>query len=318
MSNTSRRRLIMAAGAALAGAAIPLAAASNAWADGYYIDISYDGKTIIDTFPNDHSMFMADDAGTAALSGTNNDYAVVIGTQQDDVVGLANDSFINDTGDGAIYDGIGETSAPVNVFGLEGAAVVDASNSNADVYGGGTAIITEIEENSVTTAVSNSAAVAYNGGFAMVDNDETGQGIPVTYDFAEAIGTVTNTGAATQTLGTGTTPSIAGVYGGGYSEALADNTGSNPDTGYGGAAVQLANNSDAYAVNEGSSSYVGDGVTTTANDFNYVNDGMLHMLDMPNMAQIDGIPDATFLIDLLGGGGATAFTTAWTDLLQLF
>jgi hypothetical protein len=47
MSNKSRRRVTMAAGAVLAGAAIPIAAAGTAWADDIYI--SYDGSTIFDT-----------------------------------------------------------------------------------------------------------------------------------------------------------------------------------------------------------------------------------------------------------------------------
>ncbi len=43
MSRKLRRRVTMAAGATIAGAAIPIAAAFTAWAETDFLDISYDG-----------------------------------------------------------------------------------------------------------------------------------------------------------------------------------------------------------------------------------------------------------------------------------
>ncbi len=111
MSKKLRRRVTMAAGATIAGAAIPIAAAFNASAETDYFDFSYDGKTIFDNFPSATSTFGMSDAGTAALSGTNNDFAEVFGPATDNVTGLANDSATTDSGDVAIYDGFGTTHA---------------------------------------------------------------------------------------------------------------------------------------------------------------------------------------------------------------
>ena len=47
MSNKSRRRMTMAAGALLAGAAIPIAAAGTAWAEGDTSTTPSDTKTVI-------------------------------------------------------------------------------------------------------------------------------------------------------------------------------------------------------------------------------------------------------------------------------
>jgi hypothetical protein len=327
MTSKLRRRVVTAAGACIAGAAIPIAAASTAWAETDYIDISYDGKTVYDDFPGATSAYGASDIGTPAESGANGDFAEVYGPMSNDVTGLANDSATTDSNDIALYDGAGATTAPATVLGQEGATIVNGTNSSAEVYGGGNATINDIPANGANDLVSNSTATAVNGGFAAVNNDGNAPTITVSNDDAYGIGTATHTGAATPELGTGTTPSVANILDSGNSVAYANDTGSNLTVGYGGAAVDLANNGDAYAVNAGSSSDIEGGVvngvpltndTPISNVADYVGNGTLQIAGASNLYEIDGIPDATFFSDLFGLNGAAAFTTAYTDLLSLF
>jgi hypothetical protein len=291
-----------------------------------YLDISYDGKTIFDNFPGALSTFGMSDAGTAAESGVNGDFAEVYGPSTDNIAGLANDSATNDSNDIALYDGAG-TTGPTSVLGQEGATIVNGTNSDAEVYGGGNATINDIPANGANDLVSNSSAFATNGGFAAVNNDGNAPTITVSNDDAYAFGTATNTGAATPELGAGTTPSVAYILDSGNSVAEANDTGSNLTVGYGGAAVDLANNGDAYAVNAGSSSDIEGGVvngvpftndTPISNVADYVGNSTLQIADMSNLYEVDGIPDATFFADLFGVNGAAAFSTAYTDLLGLF
>ncbi len=252
----------MAVGASIAGAAIPIATAFTAWAETDYLDISYDGKILIDTFPNAPAAG-ASDAGTYALSGTNNDYAEVYGPASNEITGLANDSSASDSGDVALYDGAGATTAPSGLFGdVAGAQIVNGTNSNAEVYGGGNADI-NLATNGVEDQVSNSTALATNGGFADVTNDGLAPtGVTVSGDYADANGTATAT--ATNGLGPvgSVTPSVASIYDSGNSVATANDTGFNLTTQDQGAAVDLANGSDAYATNPGSGAdIIGTGTT---------------------------------------------------------
>lgn len=318
MNSQLRRRMILAAGACIAGAAIPIAAASSAWAETDYIDISYDGKTVYDDFPGANSAYGASDIGTAAESGTNNDYAEVYGPASNDIVGLANDSATSDSGDTAIYDGAGAT-APSGLFAgdTEGAQIVNGTNSNAEVYGGGNADI-NLATNGVEDNVASSSAIATNGGFADVTNDGLAPtGITVSGDDAFANGTAT--GTATNGLSAGVTPSVASVYDSGNSVATANDTGFNLTVQDQGAAVDLANGSDAYATNAGSGAdIIGTGTTAVTGDTNYVGDGSIFAETMSNMFQIDGIPDATFFADLFGAAGAATAAADFADLVQLF
>jgi hypothetical protein len=321
MSNKSRHRITMAVGATIAGAAIPIATAFTAWAETDYIDISYDGKTLFDNFPGVTSMFGASDAGTYALSGTNNDYAEVYGPANDNVVGLANDSASTDSGDTAIYDGVGTTTAPSAgaFFGNEGAQRTNATNSDAEVYGGGNAVIDPASFGG-QDAVSNSVAYSTNGGTTLISNDGNEPGLTtMTGDYASANGG--NIG------GLANSSTVGEILDSNNSVSVANDTGFNPTSLEGGSAVDLANNSSAYAINLGSAANVEGGVVNgvpLTNDVpitgasNSVGDGSVFVDSTSNLFQIDGIPDATFFADLFGAGGAAAFTTAWTDLLQLF
>jgi len=314
MSNKSRRRITMAVGATIAGAAIPIATAFTAWAETDYIDISYDGKTVYDDFPGATSAYGASDIGTPAESGANGDYAEVYGPASNNIVGLANDSAATDSDDTAIYDGAGAT-APSSVFGVEGATITNATGSDAEVYGGGNAFINfAAPEDPVT----DSSAIATNGGFADVVNDGLApKGVTVSGDDAFANGTAT--GTATNGLSPGVTPSVASVYDSGNSTATANDTGFNFTVQDQGAAVDLANGSDAYATNAGSGSdIIGTGTTAVTSDTNLVGNGLIESVTTSNAYEIDGLSYTTFLSDLFGFGGAAAETTAFTDLLGLF
>jgi hypothetical protein len=317
MSSKSRRRITMAVGATIAGAAIPIATAFTAWAETDYIDISYDGKTVYDDFPGANSAYGASDIGTPAESGVNGDFAEVYGPASNNIVGLANDSATTDSGDTAIYDGAG-ASAPSGLFGdTEGAQIVNGTNSYAEVYGGGNADI-NLATNGVEDNVANSSAIATNGGFADVTNDGLApKGITVSGDDAFANGTAT--GTATNGLSTGVTPSVATVYDSGNSTATANDTGFNFSVQDQGAAVDLANGSDAYGTNPGSGAdIIGTGTTAVTGDTNDVGNGLIESVTTSNVYEIDGLSYTTFLSDLFGFGGAAAESTAFADLLALF
>ena len=308
MNRKLSRRVIMAAGASIAGAAIPIAAASNAWADD---EITFDGIVLFDDFDASHP-FGSSDVGTLALSGTHGDFAWVEGPAALNTaanVGLANDSAATDVNDVAFWSG----TTPTTVFAGDapGASLVNATGSYAAVFGGGNAYI-NLATNGVEDPITGSGAIASNGGFADVGNDGLAPpGVTVTNDFAYGNGTGTGALAGT--------PSVATVYDSGNSSAIANDTGFNFVSQNQGAAVDLANNSFAYGDNTGSGAdIIGTGTTAVANDSNFVGDGMVFTESMSNLFQIDGIPDATFLADLFGENGAAAFTTAFTDLLALF
>jgi hypothetical protein len=133
MSHKSRRRVTIAAGAVLAGAAIPIAAAGIAWADTTGFIETYDGKVLFDTFPGGPT-FGQSDVGTPALSGVNNDTATFIGPTGDyntaaalaaTASGGANDSFANDIGDQATDYDTGSGTGYANGIG---AAIVGNGN----------------------------------------------------------------------------------------------------------------------------------------------------------------------------------------------
>jgi hypothetical protein len=146
----------MAAGAILAGAAIPIAAAGTAWAD---IDISYDGKTIYDNFPNGED---------PAQSGTHNDLAVVIGPASDgttssaiDTTGDKNDFAVAINGGSADLTDASNSKAITDNGGL--AEVVEAHDSQAIANDGGIATVYKGDDSTAKATDANSfAAVGYS------------------------------------------------------------------------------------------------------------------------------------------------------------
>ena len=194
--------------------------------------------------------------------------------------------------------------------------MVNATNSDAEVFGGGNASISLPIIGDAP--VSGSSAIATNGGFADVSNDGLAPtGVTVSGDDAFANGTAT--GTATNGLSAGVTPSVATVYDSGNSVATANDTGFNFGVQDQGAAVDLANGSDAYAINPGSGSdIIGTGTTAVTGDTNLVGNGLIESVTASNLYEIDGLSYTTFLSDLFGFGGAAAETAAFTDLLGLF
>ena len=105
----------------------------------------------------------------------------------------------------------------------------------------------------------------------------------------------------------------------GNSTATANDTGFNFTVQDQGAAVDLANGSDAYATNAGSGSdIIGTGTTAVTSDTNLVGNGLIESVTTSNAYEIDGLSYTTFLSDLFGFGGAAAETTAFADLMGLF
>jgi hypothetical protein len=282
----------MAAGAAIAGAAVPIALASSAWADD--IEITYDGQILFNDFAGQPTS--GSDVGTAAESGTNNDWAVVYGPASDgNIVGLANDSATTDANDYAFYQG----PAPVSFYGSEGALITNATNSNAEVYGGGNAIINDFapQYGANPGLVTGSAATAYNGGTALIGND--GSLATMSGDYATANGTANNT------------TTVAEILDGNYDSSSAAMTGFNPMTFEGGSAVDIANFSSAYASGTGSAANVLggevggvplDGGPAIVNSGDYVTDGKVVDVITSNTYEINGVP--------LFGAAATAADAA--------
>ena len=321
MNRKSRRRMTMAVGATIAGAAIPIAAACNAWAN---TEITYDGIILYDDFTGAPTIGTSD-VGTAAESGTNNDWAIVSAPASEGTTLLANDSGAGDANDFAYYQ---SSTAPNSFFGTEGALITNATNSNAEVYGGGNAVINDFapQYGAHPGLVTDSTAVASNGGTALIGNDGNEASLTtMTGDFADANGTATNTLADGHT--TGLTTTVAEILDSNNSMSSANDTGFNFSTLEGGSAVDLANNSDAYATNPGSAANIEGGVVNgvpLTNDVpitgvsNVEPDGDVFTAFTSNMGYIDGIPDATFFADLFGAGGPAAFTADWTIVGQLF
>jgi hypothetical protein len=189
MSKRSRRRVTMAAGAILAGGAIPLAGAGTAWAQDIYI--SYDGITILDTFP------AADQPGVA--SGISNDLAIASGPASSGSTITAIDNATGDVNDVVTASGAGS-----------GAAIVDATNSSASATNDGTAIV--INDGSSTVPVTQDDATA-NNGFALV-GDSSGSSATATDTgtstiYGAAVGYAIDSTASAQ--GTGSAAVVAGI-----------------------------------------------------------------------------------------------------------
>lgn len=322
MKNTMRtlcRASIVACGLSIA-AAVPAA-----WAD---VEITYDGKILFDNFPNAPAVGTSD-VGTAAESGTSNDWAEVYGpASYGSYVGLANDSATGDSGDIALYQG---TVAPTAFDGAEGALITNATNSNAEVYGGGNAIINDFapQYGANPGLVTGSAATAENGGTALIGNDGLTPGLTtMTGDYATANGTANGT------------TTVAEILDSNHSVSDAANTGFNPTTFEGGSAVDIANNSSAYASGAGSAANVEGGEVggvplsggpAIMNSSDVVTDGKVFDVTTSNTVDINGAPlgaaaDASaahgnLLADVVPelGSGASSSASWLTDLMpELF
>jgi hypothetical protein len=236
-ATTSRRRITMAAGALLAGAAIPIAAAGTAWADdtdtpnqtenvgqlerqGLTTDqalavvhaerhdiavaVSYDGTTVVDANQGGTS----GDASATTSVGSTKDVAAAIGGNSDaTATGGPNDrAFATNGGD---------------------ATVRDATDSKATATNGGVAAV---ESNGEPGTVSNDLATAHGANSqATIENTFLGgSGGTVTHDVATGSG-----GGDAFVLGdsaSGTLSHDTATASGSSSQAYVDNFGVSPTT----------------------------------------------------------------------------------------
>jgi hypothetical protein len=189
MSNKSRRRVKIAAGAILAGAAIPIAAAGTAWADE---EISRDGTVVFDNFPGGPARGTSD-VGSAAISGTDNDTAIYRGPASDYSTAAT------------LYGG-----ATAGVYGANDASAGDvndvarASNSNAP---GQTVSAADIFD------ATDSKATATNGGWVGVQNYGNPYGNPTppsTATMTDDVASASGSGSAAFVENEGGTGTISG------------------------------------------------------------------------------------------------------------
>jgi hypothetical protein len=328
MSNTSRRRIKLAAGAILAGAAIPIAAAGAAWADddatgdmtqtarqlrhegltgseakavvtaennGTAVEVSHDGTIVV----NDNN---AD--GTAnATSGTSHDVAAAIG---DGSTGNA---------------GADSTGAPI-AADIHDRAFADGTNANAaagdttEFPGTGT-----VSHDVATATGAGSQSIISNAGTGVVDNDraiangENSFAGVLSLDGTESImhdraigsngGTAslgddgTSTVAITHDEAIGNN-GVAIVVDAGDSKATAVNTGGFTD---------ILNNGDADAPG----AFVNDATHSTARA-----EGMGSTAGVASSVSVDGTPtvylDHSHATDTIGAGGDTLVSASGETL----
>jgi hypothetical protein len=211
----SRRRVTMAAGALLAGAAIPLVAAGTAWADddtitvaqaekdakaGEQVDISVNGKTIMDTCATCT-------ADSGAVGDHNKAIAIGAGSSATDI------------------DGAAHSTAEASTGGL--AQVSGGSDNQATATGAGSAAYDD--------ASSDSKATANSGGYASTS---------YSYDHSSATATGTNSNAYTE-YSSNSSATATGTNSGAYMEYSSNSsaTGSND----GGAIVEYSSDTKATA-----------------------------------------------------------------------
>jgi hypothetical protein len=242
MSHKSRQRLIVAAGAALAGAAIPIALAGSAWAQTDII-VSYDGKVLFDTFPSGAAAG-ASDANTPALSGMNNDTATFIGPAGDYQT-AANDAAVGsggaiDNSSGDVGDSATDYDTGTGGVGL--ASVYNATYSTAYTSGGGSSEVWNFGNGTVEFDHASASGGPTTLGQVWADN--TSSSVVTSGDGAYA----TN-GATAQVLNFGTanaqndvaTANGAGGVGGVY-ETGSQAVSSDYASGFGG---------DAFVIGDG-------------------------------------------------------------------
>lgn len=204
MSNTPRRRVTMAAGALLAGAAIPIAAAAIAWADatetlsqlehqgipkvdaqyvvnaennGVPVQVSYDGITVVDANQGSDPATQAD-AETAAgphdvavaIYGGSTAAAGVGNTNHDTAIAIGTSAGGASAGSGyGSHDtatAIGDGSAAEAVLGNYDRSTVTGTGSSA--YTGG------IESSAVVEGSHDTATVTGNDSQAAAGTGEAG------------------------------------------------------------------------------------------------------------------------------------------------
>lgn len=155
MSNESRRRLTVVAGAVAAGAVIPIAAAASAWANdetenfsqlvsqglNYYeayevvqaentglpVEVSYDGNLVVDTNQIANPL-----TGAVAESGPDNDIAAAIATNSPAILNQTIATAIGGSNDVAFADGGGAFVQAGDIAPLSLLPLADSASYNND------------------------------------------------------------------------------------------------------------------------------------------------------------------------------------------
>ena len=287
MSNKSRRRMKMAAGALLTGAAIPIAAAGAAWADdtstpdetqragqlhregltgaearavvaaekdGTAVQVSHDNTIVV----NDNNS--GNEA--TATSGTTHDVAAAIGEAS-----TASDS-TGDSKDTAFANGVEASATIYNATDSKATAEGSSSfGAPSDAHIAGTSSV----------AVTDSSATATNGGTAQVidglDSSATSGG----NDHAVASGF-----------------GVADIFDGSSSDAVERNAGTQANPGVVNAGVFDATKSDAHASGTNSVGQVGGTATTPVTGSVAVdNNGSTTDVTTSNTFEYNGAPIGT-------------------------
>jgi hypothetical protein len=327
MSNKSRRRatksrhrVTVAAGAILAGAAIPIAAAGTAWADddtvtvaqaekdakaGEPVEISINGKIIKDTCGADCS----------ANSGTVGEHnkAIAIGTGSEATVTDATDSTAKASGGSeAIVENTAETgtvshdtatangaNSEARVLNLDiGTASANVTHDVATASGGGTALVRNFDGSGVT----DDTAKASSDGMTTIDNRGAGA---VTDDTATTsnggIGLIENdraAGAISHDTVSASGTSASGTNPLGISNSYAQITNES------GTSSEPVSNDKATATNGGYANVANDGDSTVAitHDTASGNNGATLVLDAGSSKATAVNTGPAQLTDINGGG----------------
>ena len=187
MSKESRRRLTLAAGAIVAGAVIPIAAAASAWADdetetflqlvgqglNYYeayevvqaedtglpVEVSYDGNLVVET-----NQIVNPLTGAVAESGPNSDVAAAIATNSPAILNQTIAEATRGSNDVAFADGGGSfafagNEVPDTIANNNDTATAIGTYSSAFAVDGNNDSATDIGSNSLAEATANSDTV---------------------------------------------------------------------------------------------------------------------------------------------------------------
>jgi hypothetical protein len=330
--NHRKNALRTLARASIFAAGFGIAAAAPAWADE---EISYDGVVIYDTFP-DGPAAGASDAGSAAISGADNDWATYIGPAGDYSLAAEGASGADgyDPGSYGAYDAsVGDkgdivTAINSNAAGetVSDASIYNATYSNVYANDGGWAAIGNYgnPEGTVpsTATMTGDSASATGASYAFVTN-EGGTGT-ISGDTATA-----TSGAyayVTDYSGTGNVEDdVASASGANSFADVGNGFNSTPfDTGVDGGSHPVEFD-DASAIG-GATAIVGenqtDTVPVTADLATASNGGTESIIDMfGHFGENAGTAGTTTAADLLGEGATSAAATGGsflTDLLSLF
>jgi hypothetical protein len=325
--------------ASIFAAGLSIAAAAPAWADE---EISYDGIVVYDTFP-DGPAAGASDAGSAAISGADNDWATYIGPAGDYSLAAEGDSGADgyDVGSFGAYDASQgdandvatavntavETSSPTSQV-VSDATIINATSSSAYADDGGWASITNYGNSTgtvlSTTATMTDDSASSTGNSGAFINNEGGTG-SISGDSATADGNYAYA-YVTDYSGTGNVEGdVANASG---TNSFADVGNGYNTTAYnegldGGKEPVLFDGADATG---GATAIVGENQSDTATPVAFdlagaSNGGTESLINVLGHFGENAGTASTAAADLLGEGATSAAATGGnflTELLSLF